>query len=64
MGGPTWTVKLGRRDSTTASRSLAESNLPKFTDSLEDLIVLFGSKGLNERDMVALSGLSLINSMT
>ncbi len=60
MGGPTWTVKLGRRDSTTASRSLAESNLPRFTDNLESLISLFGNKGLNERDMVALSGLSLI----
>ncbi|KAE7999316.1 hypothetical protein FH972_003760 [Carpinus fangiana] len=56
VGGPTWTVKLGRRDSTTASRSLAESNLPKFTDSLEVLKSLFGSKGLNERDLVALSG--------
>ncbi|GLT97768.1 hypothetical protein SLE2022_153170 [Rubroshorea leprosula] len=56
VGGPTWTVKLGRRDSTTASRSLAESNLPRFTDSLERLTSLFGSKGLSARDMVALSG--------
>ncbi|GLT68629.1 hypothetical protein SLA2020_408400 [Shorea laevis] len=56
VGGPTWTVKLGRRDSTTASRSFAESNLPRFTDSLEKLTSLFGSKGLSARDMVALSG--------
>jgi peroxidase len=59
VGGPTWSVKLGRRDSTTASLSLAESNLPSFRDSLEKLVSLFGSKGLSERDMVALSGLSL-----
>lgn len=59
MGGPTWSVKLGRRDSTTASRSLAESNLPSFRDSLDRLTSLFGSKGLSQRDMVALSGLSL-----
>ncbi|XP_022775700.1 lignin-forming anionic peroxidase-like [Durio zibethinus] len=56
VGGPSWTVKLGRRDSTTASASLASSQLPRFTDSLQSLIRLFGSKGLSERDMVALSG--------
>ncbi|KAJ9147874.1 hypothetical protein P3X46_029990 [Hevea brasiliensis] len=56
VGGPSWTVNLGRRDSTTASRSLADSDLPAFSDSLDRLISLFGNKGLNERDMVALSG--------
>ena len=57
VGGPSWTVKLGRRDSTTASESLARSQLPRFTDSLQSLIDLFRSKGLSARDMVALSGL-------
>ncbi|XXG60189.1 hypothetical protein AAC387_Pa04g2154 [Persea americana] len=56
VGGPTWTVKLGRRDSTSASQSLAESNLPGATDDLNDLISLFRSKGLNSKEMVALSG--------
>ncbi|KAF2313243.1 hypothetical protein GH714_009955 [Hevea brasiliensis] len=56
VGGPSWTVKLGRRDSTSASRNLANANLPSFTDSLESLISLFDSKGLSARDMVALSG--------
>ncbi|XVF85492.1 hypothetical protein PTKIN_Ptkin17bG0121900 [Pterospermum kingtungense] len=56
VGGPSWTVKLGRRDSTTASASLANSQLPRFTDSLQSLIDLFKSKGLSEKDMVALSG--------
>ncbi|CAI9781169.1 unnamed protein product [Fraxinus pennsylvanica] len=56
VGGPSWTVKLGRRDSTTATRSLAESNLPSFRDSLDTLKSTFSGKGLNERDMVALSG--------
>ncbi|XP_050227749.1 lignin-forming anionic peroxidase-like [Mercurialis annua] len=54
--GPSWTVNLGRRDSTTASRSLADSNLPAFTDSLSSLTSLFSTKGLSQRDMVALSG--------
>lgn len=57
VGGPSWTVKLGRRDSTTASASLASSDLPRFTASLQSLIDLFDTKGLSERDMVALSGM-------
>ncbi|XVF43516.1 hypothetical protein PTKIN_Ptkin02bG0046000 [Pterospermum kingtungense] len=56
VGGPTWTVKLGRRDSTTASASLASSDLPLTSASLQSLIGLFERKGLSERDMVALSG--------
>ncbi|KAK8314418.1 hypothetical protein V6Z12_D01G170000 [Gossypium hirsutum] len=56
VGGPSWTVKLGRKDSTTASASLASRDLPRFADGLQRLIDLFESKGLSERDMVALSG--------
>ncbi|OAY56555.1 lignin-forming anionic peroxidase [Manihot esculenta] len=56
VGGPSWTVKLGRRDSTSASRAEANRNLPGFSDSLESLISSFEGKGLSERDLVALSG--------
>ncbi|XP_057456668.1 lignin-forming anionic peroxidase-like [Lotus japonicus] len=56
VGGPSWTVKLGRRDSTTASRSLANTELPSFTDDLQTLISRFDNKGLTARDMVTLSG--------
>ncbi|GMJ04496.1 hypothetical protein like AT1G14550 [Hibiscus trionum] len=56
VGGPSWTVKLGRRDSTTANITLAASNLPGVANSLEELISLFGSKGLSAREMVALAG--------
>ena len=56
VGGPTWPVKLGRRDSTTASKELAESNLPKPTDDLDALIASFARQGLSMEDMVALSG--------
>ncbi|KAJ9709626.1 hypothetical protein PVL29_001220 [Vitis rotundifolia] len=56
VGGPTWTVNLGRRDSTTSGLSQAATNLPNFSDGLDRLISLFGSKGLSEREMVALSG--------
>lgn len=62
VGGPTWTVKLGRRDSMSASQSLlAESNLPRATDDLDDLISLFGSKGLSSKEMVALSGIKIFS---
>ncbi|KAG9442416.1 hypothetical protein H6P81_018270 [Aristolochia fimbriata] len=56
VGGPSWTVKLGRRDSTSASEDRAFSDIPKFTDNLEVLVETFRRKGLSERDLVALSG--------
>jgi len=56
VGGPSWTVKLGRRDSTTASKSEATSDLPLFIDDLDTLISRFSKKGLTARDMVTLSG--------
>ncbi|KAG6535597.1 hypothetical protein ZIOFF_000619 [Zingiber officinale] len=56
LGGPTWTVTLGRRDATTASQSAANANLPSTTSSLSQLIATFAGKGLSARDMTALSG--------
>uniref|UniRef100_A0A0D9X2X2 peroxidase n=1 Tax=Leersia perrieri TaxID=77586 RepID=A0A0D9X2X2_9ORYZ len=56
LGGPSWTVGLGRRDSTTASANLANSDLPPPFFDLENLIKAFGDKGFTVTDMVALSG--------
>jgi peroxidase len=56
LRGPTWKVPLGRRDSTTASQSLANANLPSSGSSLSTLISTFASKGLSATDMTALSG--------
>ncbi|PUZ60365.1 hypothetical protein GQ55_4G118700 [Panicum hallii var. hallii] len=56
LGGPTWTVYLGRRDALTASQSDANANLPGPGSSLATLVAMFGSKGLSPRDMTALSG--------
>ncbi|MQL95041.1 hypothetical protein Taro_027705 [Colocasia esculenta] len=57
LGGPSWTVQLGRRDATTASFSAANSgNIPPPTSSLSALITSFSNKGLSARDMTALSG--------
>ncbi|KAF2305229.1 hypothetical protein GH714_003210 [Hevea brasiliensis] len=56
LGGPTWKVKLGRRDSTTASRTAAEADLPSPFSDLPELISGFKKHGLNEKDLVVLSG--------
>ncbi|GMI93067.1 peroxidase 52 [Hibiscus trionum] len=56
LGGPSWKVRLGRRDSTTASRTQADTDLPAPFMDLPALINNFKNQGLNERDLVALSG--------
>ncbi|KAL8149242.1 cationic peroxidase 1-like [Apium graveolens] len=56
LGGDSWTVQLGRRDSTTASRSDADNNLPLGNSSLASLQSLFSNKGFSTAEMVTLSG--------
>ncbi|XP_015897650.3 cationic peroxidase 1 [Ziziphus jujuba] len=56
LGGPTWTVQLGRRDSTAASLSAANSNIPSPAQNLSGLITSFSNKGFTANEMVALSG--------
>ncbi|TKW21802.1 hypothetical protein SEVIR_4G145100v4 [Setaria viridis] len=56
LGGPTWNVQLGRKDSRTASPSAANANLPGPGSSAASLVSAFAAKGLSARDMTALSG--------
>lgn len=56
LGGPSWTVQLGRRDATTASQSAAGSNIPAPTTNLSGLITAFSNKGFTTKELVALSG--------
>ncbi|KAL2496787.1 Peroxidase 52 [Forsythia ovata] len=56
LGGPTWTVPLGRRDARTASLSSANAQIPSPFSSLATLITMFSAKGLNAREMTVLSG--------
>ncbi|KMT05433.1 hypothetical protein BVRB_7g175600 [Beta vulgaris subsp. vulgaris] len=56
LGGPTWPVQLGRRDSTTASLSIANSDIPSPTMDLSGLLSSFSNKGLTAKEMVALAG--------
>ncbi|XP_020241450.1 cationic peroxidase 1-like [Asparagus officinalis] len=56
LGGPSWSVQLGRRDATTASFSAANNDIPSPTTDLSPLISAFSKKGLSTTDMIALSG--------
>jgi peroxidase len=55
-GGQTWDVQLGRRDSRTANRAGANSNLPSPSETLEGIKGKFSDVGLDTTDLVALSG--------
>ncbi|KAL0389115.1 UNVERIFIED_CONTAM: Peroxidase 4 [Sesamum calycinum] len=57
LGGPKWDVKVGRRDSKTASLSAANSGvIPPPTSTLSNLVNRFQARGLSTKDMVVLSG--------
>ncbi|XP_072958707.1 peroxidase P7-like [Typha angustifolia] len=56
LGGPSWTVQLGRRDSLKANQKGANANLPGPGSDLSTLISMFAAKGLSASDMTVLSG--------
>ncbi|KAJ9683978.1 hypothetical protein PVL29_016464 [Vitis rotundifolia] len=56
LGGPSWNVKLGRRDARTASQAAANNSIPPPTSNLNQLISRFQALGLSTRDLVALAG--------
>ncbi|CAA7020522.1 unnamed protein product [Microthlaspi erraticum] len=55
-GGPYWEVKLGRKDSLTASQKDSDDIIPSSTLNATSLIDLFKRFNLTAKDMVALSG--------
>ncbi|KAG8384784.1 hypothetical protein BUALT_Bualt04G0154500 [Buddleja alternifolia] len=56
MGGPFYTVKLGRKDSLTSRAADVEGNLPRPTMPMDQMIKIFESRGFSVQEMVALSG--------
>ncbi|KAL5974731.1 hypothetical protein ACLOJK_031401 [Asimina triloba] len=56
LGGPSWKVRLGRRDSTTANRTTANTDIPPPTSNISALITSFANQGLSVKHLVALSG--------
>ncbi|XP_068314450.1 peroxidase 9-like [Pyrus communis] len=55
-GGPDWVLPLGRRDSKTASFESSNRDIPAPLPDLSALITAFERQGLDETDLVALSG--------
>ncbi|TQD88772.1 hypothetical protein C1H46_025661 [Malus baccata] len=55
-GGPDWVLPLGRRDSKTASFESSNRDIPAPLPDLSALITTFERQGLDETDLVALSG--------
>ncbi|XP_074279401.1 peroxidase 9 [Silene latifolia] len=55
-GGPYWELPLGRRDSKAAYFKLANATLPAPIFTVQQLVQNFKSHGLDEVDLVALSG--------
>ncbi|CAN6201478.1 unnamed protein product [Urochloa humidicola] len=56
LGGPSWNVRLGRKDSRGADKDAAENDLPSPHANLTGLIANFADHGLDAKDLVALSG--------
>ena len=56
LGGPSWEVSLGRKDSTTANITAANTFIPPPTTNLSGLVANFSVQGLSFKNMVALSG--------
>lgn len=59
-GGPGYAVELGRLDGLTSKSTNVGGKLPKPTFNLDQLNTMFASHGLNQADMIALSGNFLI----
>nr|WCO08472.1 peroxidase 6 [Litchi chinensis] len=56
VGGPFYKVELGRRDGRISRIASVQRRLPHPEFNLDQLNALFGSHGLTQTDMVALSG--------
>lgn len=55
-GGPFYTVELGRRDGRVSTKASVQHSLPNPNDNFDKLMALFAKHGLDQTDLVALSG--------
>ncbi|CAM6119794.1 unnamed protein product [Calypogeia fissa] len=56
MGGPSWTVLLGRRDGLNSSEASVAGHLPGADMNVSQMMDIFTSIGLSAQDLVTLSG--------
>lgn len=55
-GGPFYTVELGRRDGRVSTKASVQRSLPSPNDNFDKLMSMFAKHGLDQTDLVALSG--------
>lgn len=56
VGGPFYTVRLGRKDSLTSTASSTKGHLPLANHTITEIIGIFGKNGFTVQEFVALSG--------
>ncbi|XP_062208528.1 peroxidase 19-like [Phragmites australis] len=56
VGGPYYPVKKGRKDSKVSLAGKVRGSLPRANSTVDELLRVFASKGLDAGDLVALSG--------
>ncbi|XP_010029732.2 peroxidase 41 [Eucalyptus grandis] len=56
VGGPFYTVKLGRKDGLVSKASRVEGNLPRISMSFDENIKIFESRGFTVQEFAALLG--------
>ncbi|XP_021713672.1 peroxidase 55-like [Chenopodium quinoa] len=61
-GGPSFSVELGRRDGLRSKKSDVTKHLPEPDHKFNELLNLFAKNGLNQTDLVALSGAHTIGA--
>ncbi|PWA70787.1 peroxidase 1 [Artemisia annua] len=55
-GGPSYPVELGRLDGLSSTAASVNGRLPKANQNLDQLNAIFAANGLNQTEMIALSG--------
>ncbi|GAB4854809.1 Peroxidase 63 [Ancistrocladus abbreviatus] len=56
VGGPYYSVPLGRKDGLISKSSAVEGNLPRPTMPMDQIVGIFSKNGFSVQEMVALSG--------
>ncbi|XP_021911414.1 peroxidase 6, partial [Carica papaya] len=56
VGGPHYEVRFGRKDGTVSDTSRVDASLAKTTTPIDQIITMFGEKGLSVQELVALLG--------
>lgn len=55
-GGPSYPVELGRLDGLSSTAASVNGKLPKANQNLDQLNAIFAANGLNQTEMIAVSG--------